>query len=295
MQLPEHLLKNMREHQKDTDAWLNALPKYLRELEARWQIRTTGLVEDLSFNVVLFAKGKDGTDYILKLSPPGEDISREVAALQTYDGNGINRLINVDLQGTALLLERLNPGTSFWRTPDDDLATRSCAELLLKLWRPAPDEGFRTLKSWTRALPAYLETHPQGKGFLPHGLVEKANHLLTDLLQTGERVLLHADLHHGNILSATRAPYLAIDPKGIVGAKGFDVPAFLGNPHGVTTRPDFEGILERRMSIFSEMLGFSTEEIAAWGLVHSVLNACWAGENNAAVAVRLARDFDTHL
>lgn len=294
MKLPDKLIKTLTNVHDDAQGWLSDFPTYLNKLETEWNVRSTGLVEDLSFNVVMFATGKNGTDYILKLSPPGEDLSREAAALQAYDGDGINQLVKADLEGGALLLERLHPGVSFWRTTDDELATRTCAALLLKLWRPVQDEQFRSLKSWCRALPAYLD-YPKGEGFLPHKLVDKASGLLTDLLQTDERVLLHADLHHGNILSAARAPFLAIDPKGIVGAKGFDIPAFLGNPHGVTERPDFRGVLERRMSIFSEMLGFSTEAIAAWGLAHSMLNACWAGGNSAAVDVRLARMFDEYL
>ena len=291
MQLPDILLKNIHDHQKNTDAWLAALPDYLRKLESRWNIRVGDLVEDLSFNVVMFAEGDSGEAYILKLSPPGEDIFREVAALELYDGDGINRLVKVDTEGTALLLERLNPGVSFWRTEDDELATRTCAELLLRLWRPVEDvTKFRSLASWTQAIPDYLKTYPNGGGFLPHALVDKANGLRAELLDEADKTLLHADLHHGNILSASRAPYLAIDPKGIVGNKGFDVTAFLRNPLGISKHPGFEATLKRRISIFSEMLGLSEQEIASWSIIQTVLDRCWAkGKGNHAETERVVR------
>ena len=280
MKLPAHLIRTLKGVHPDAEEWLTAFPSYLEQLETAWNIRVLSLVEDLSFNVVALAEGDDGTPYILKMSPPGGEFSRELAALRLYDGDGIAKLIRADEQGGAMLLERLQPGVSFWRTDDDELATRTCAELLLQLWRPVEDmTSLRDLTSWTRALPAYLEQNPNG-GALPQNFARKANDLLTELLQEQtDPVLLHADLHHGNILSATRQPYLAIDPKGIVGARAFDVTAFLRNPYDLTKRADFKRVLETRLSIFSEMLGLSKEELARWGYMFCALSSCWSVED----------------
>lgn len=43
-------------------------------------------------------------------------------------------------------------------------------------------------------------------------------------------MLLDGDLHHFNILRAHRQPWLAIDPKGLVGDPAYEVGAFLYNP-----------------------------------------------------------------
>ena len=294
MNLPAHLVRTLKKVHTDADGWLSALPDYVARLEAAWHIRAQNLVDELSFNVVAFAEGTDGTPYVLKMSPPGEEFLQELTALKLYNGDGIARLVRADETGGAMLLERLSPGVSFWRTKDDALATRTCAELLQQLWRPAKDNALRDLKSWTRALPVYVETQLES-GPLPQDLASRANALLGELLQEGDPVLLHGDLHHGNILSATRQPYLAIDPKGVIGAKGFDVTAFLGNPTGVTKRPDFKKILARRVSIFSEMLGLSEQEIASWGYMFCALSSCWSLEDggtigeSAAVAEELQR------
>jgi len=280
VKLPAHLIRTLKGIHPDADEWLTAFPSYLKQLETTWNLRVLNLVEDLSFNIVAFVEGEDGTPYVLKMSPPNEEFRQEVVALKLYDGDGIAKLIRADKQGGAMLLERLRPGVSFWRTDDDELATRTCAELLLQLWRPVEDMSpFRDLQSWTRALPAYLEQNPNG-GALPQNFARKANDLLTELLQEQtDPVLLHADLHHGNILSATRQPYLAIDPKGIVGARAFDVTAFLRNPYDLTKRADFKRVLETRLSIFSEMLGLSKEELARWGYMFCALSSCWCAED----------------
>lgn len=145
-----------------------------------------------------------------------------------YQGEGIVRLIASDLEIAALLLERLEPGVSRWHAQDDEASTRIAAGLMKRLWRPVPDPAnWRSLDSWLQALttpavPAVTE--------LPTRLLDKAQRLVQERLESTPPVLLHADLHHDNILSAAREPYLAIDPKGIVGDAGYDVGPFLINP-----------------------------------------------------------------
>ena len=289
MKLPDTLEHNLRDIHEGADVWIANLSDHIRHLEERWQVRVTGLVPDLSYNVVAFAEGLDGAPYILKLSPPNSEFSQEVAALALYDGDGICRLIDADDGVGVMLLERLEPGVSLWRTdisdaPGDDHATRTAAAVMQQLWRPVADpRPFRTLVSWSRALPSYLNAHPNGDGPLPHALLDTAHTLLNLLTDSDDPVLLHADFHHGNVVSATRQPYLAIDPKGIVGPRGYDVGSFLVNPKPaihVAERSELEEASRRRIAIFSEMLDLETQEVAAWGLVHAALEMCWTLEDH---------------
>ena len=282
MNLPPTLVRNLHDVHEDAAPWLGSLDDHIRACEKRWNIRVGEPFPNLSYHVVAPAVGADGAPYALKLSLPNDELSLEAAALEFYGGDGMVKLIAHAPEVQALLLERLTPGVSLWSTDDDDEATRIAATLLQRLWRPVPEEHpFRPLQSWTRALPKYLEAHPQDNGPLPHALVDRANGLLNDLLPTSEPVLLHADLHHDNILTASREPYLAIDPKGIIGPRGYDVGSFLMNPiPELATRPNLSRILSRRVSIFGEILGMEAAEVAAWGFVNAVLSACWHVEDH---------------
>ena len=285
MKLPPALVRNLHDIHEDAAPWLFNLDDHLRACETRWSIRVGEPFPNLSYHVVAPAVGADGAPYVLKLSPPSNELALEAAALEFYDGDGMVKLVAHAPEVQALLLERLSPGVSLWpesNMDDDDEATRIAAILLQRLWRPVPEgHPFRPLQGWTRALPKYALTHSQGGGPLPYALVEKANVLLNDLLQTDEPVLLHADLHHDNILTASREPYLAIDPKGIVGSRGYDVGAFLMNPTPeLAKRPDLARVLSRRVEIFSDMLDMNAGEVVAWGFVHAVLSACWHVEDH---------------
>lgn len=271
MNLPAPFLETLRDIHDDADVWLESLPETIQRLEALWNLRVTGLVPQLSYNLVAYAERTDGTPCILKLSPPNDEIICEAEALSYYAGDGICKLLERDDSVSALLLERVTPGVSLqelWTPEEDETHTHIAAELMQRLWCPVPESNpFRTLTSWTRALWGAYED-------IPKTLQERAQALLLELNPDSDPVLLHADLHHGNILTATSKPYLAIDPKGIVGAKGYDVGTYLLNPTQASAK-ELIALVPQRLEILGEVMELNQKELATWGFVHAVLSACW--------------------
>ena len=64
----------------DGRAWLAALPGLLAGVADRWELRL-GEPYGLSFNYVARAVRADGTPAVLKLTPPGGDLSFEITPL----------------------------------------------------------------------------------------------------------------------------------------------------------------------------------------------------------------------
>lgn len=273
MELPDTLLNNLKLVHDDAEPWLAALPETLAGLEARWGLRVLGPVPLLSYNLVLYAERLDGTPCILKLSPLTPEMAREGEALSLYAGDGICRLLERDDGVSALLLERILPGLSLqeiWTYETDAEHTRIAAKLMRRLWRPVTEpHPFRPLLNWARML---WEVPGEDE------LREKAQALLLGLGPDENPVLLHGDLHHSNVLSARSEPYFAIDPKGVVGTRGFDIGMYLLNPLGVTSA-ELITLLPQRLDIFSEELGVDRRELAAWGFVQAVLSSCWTAED----------------
>jgi streptomycin 6-kinase len=105
-------------------------------------------------------------------------------------------------------------------------------------------------------------------------------------------VILHGDLHHDNILFSAERGWVAIDPKGIVGDRGYEVGSFMLNqlPKGASDSAT-TAILAQRLSIFSEELQISRERLALWAFCHAVLSALWEMEegDECQDTIRLAR------
>jgi streptomycin 6-kinase len=296
VQLPQALVDSVTHVLGDPGrAWLDALPSLLAACEREYGL-TVGPPFELSYNYVAPATLADGTDAVLKLSPFSRDFRRELATIQHYDGHGMVRLLDSDEARGVALLERLQPGTMLAQLDDDDSQTEIAASIMLQLRRPSPpDRGLLTTRDWLGAFERHRTEHG-GAGPLPGDLFERGEAVFDELLQSSApAVLLHGDLHHYNILSAQRAPWLAIDPHGVIGEPAFEVGAFFGNPLDLASRPGLPRILERRGRIFSERLGFDYHRIIAWAFAYRMLSAVWSAENGGtgwADSVAIARVLD---
>jgi streptomycin 6-kinase len=263
-------------------AWLDALPALVATCAERWSLRVGSPFPNLSYNVVAPAERADGTSAVLKLGVPNRELATETAALRHFDGVGSCRLLAADETAGALLLERLEPGRLLLTVEDDEAATRIAAEVMSRLWRPAlPDHPLPTVARWGEGFERLRRRFAGGTGPLPAPLVERAERLFAELLATSApAVVLHGDLHHWNVLSAERAPWLAIDPKGVVGEPAYEVGAWLRNPlPGLLDQPSPGRVLARRLDLLAEALGLDRERLRGWGFAQAILSAWWCLED----------------
>ena len=263
--------------------WVADLPALIAAIAARWSLQVGPPFPNLSYNYVAPATRADGLPVVLKLGVPNPELSSEAAALRWYAGAGAVRLLDDDPAKGALLLERLQPGAPLLDLADDAAATAIAAEVMRALWRPPPAQhSFRSVASWAAGLDRLRAQFGGGTGPLPAPLVARAEALFAGLLGSmAAPVLLHGDLHHENILRAERAPWLALDPKGVVGEPAYEIGAFLRNPiERVLNAADPAGLTARRIAQFAEMLGLDAARIRDWALAQAVLSAWWSVEDH---------------
>jgi len=263
-------------------AWLERLPSIIAECAQRWSLAVLPPFEDLSYNYVAPAIREDGRPVVLKAGVPHLELSREIEALRYFNGEGMARLLDADADLGVLLLERLRPGTPLINLGDDEQATQVAAQVMRTLWKPAPAEhALATVEQWANDLQKLRACFGGGYGPFPAAFVDKAEGLFTEFLGSGgEPVLIHGDMHGGNILKSERAPWLAIDPKGVVGDPLFDVATYLCDLPEAGTACQLRDTLKRRMHQLAEVLGFDREKILGWGFAQLVLRGWWSFEDH---------------
>jgi len=265
-------------------AWLERLPQIVAECAEQWSL-TVEPPFPLSYAFVAPVTRADGEPAVLKVRCPHEETATEIDALLAFAGEGVCAVYEHDTERFATLMERVLPGEPLASlVPDnDERATAIAIDLMQRLWRPAPVEhAFPSVADWARGLPRHRERFGGTTGPLPSRLFEEAEDAFRWMLATTDApMLLHGDLHHDNILSATRQPWLVIDPKGIIGDPGFDLGAFLYNPMpGLLDLPDPARIIARRVDQLAEGLGMERARVRGWGIAQAVLSACWSVEGN---------------
>jgi streptomycin 6-kinase len=276
--VPDRLAANMRGAWKqEADACLRGLPALIAEFEERWGVTVESPFEALSYHYVAPARTAAGEAVVFKAGIPRRDMDREITALRLYDGRGIARLLEADAKRGVMLLERLAPGEMLSTVADDERAVSIAASVMRTLWRPAPRGlDLPDVAEWLNAF-AEHRTRYGAADPLPEGILDRAERLAAELLDSSdERVALHGDLHHFNILSAQREAWLAIDPHGVIGERAYEIGAFLRNPRLQTRETTL-----RRVAQFSNALGLDRERVRNWSFVNTVLSAVWTLEDSA--------------
>lgn len=282
MNLPPEFISNIQNtFQEDGHTFLKALPELIAEASARWGLTDVQPSSTLSYNFVAFAKRGD-EQVVLKIGVPSGDMESEIAALRLFNGEGACRLIDYDEEKSWMVLERLQPGVMLSTLEDDEEATHIAADVMQKIWRPAPkDDVFIRLSDWFDGLNRLHAMFKGGTGPLNEKLVQRVEGLVKDfLIENHKPVLMHGDFHHFNILSSERG-WLVIDPKGVIGPACYEVGPLLINPWGdLVSGNNYRGMTKRRIDILHERLGFERERIREWGLAHAVLSAWWSIEDH---------------
>jgi streptomycin 6-kinase len=257
------------------ERWLSALPGTLAAVAGDWGL-TVGAPFDLTYHYVTAVTAADGTPAVLKLGVPGADsLAEESRALTAFGGRGAVHLRRSDLERGALLLERAVPGVRARDVPDAE-ATEAAAAVLRELH--VPGDTLPDVLGQARAFDAHLARFP-GDAPLPRAHVTAAAALMRELCASApSRVLLHGDLHHDNLLSARRAPWLAIDPHGVAGDPGYDIGSWLFNPDPDDRDPALLALVPGRLERLADRLSQPPDRLAAWGFVKAVLSDVWTAQ-----------------
>lgn len=261
------------------------LPPQVIDLVRNWGL-TMGEPYPRAQHYVCAVNCRDGTPAVLKLGVPGgAGLAREAASLSAFAGRGAVRLLRADLERGALLLERVMPGRCARElVPAHDSEAISVAvDVMRRLHRPAvPGTELPGVATQATALRDYAARYGDA-GPLPLPLVLRAGELIGALCASAtERVLLHGDLHHDNILRATREPWLAIDPHGLIGDPGYDVGTLLFNPDPANRDEALTALVPARVAQLAAELAMPAELVVAWGFVKAVLSEVWSVEDQDA-------------
>ena len=230
---------------------------------------------------------------MLKIATEPEE-RRGAETMVWWSGEGAARVLAHE--GDALLMERATGERSLAemaRAGRDDEAMRvlcaAAARLHAPRSRPLPP-SLVPLEAWFRDLEPAAARYG--------GILAQSATMARDLLaDQREIVLLHGDIHHGNVLDFGPRGWLAIDPKGLIGERTFDYVNLLRNPDDETALAP--GRFARQVTVIAEAAGLDRGRLLQWTLAFCGLSAAWIlgdGEEPAvdvAIAELAKRELDS--
>ncbi len=299
--IPEYLQK-ARETSIEGLTWLDRLPALIEEACRRWDVEIAGApYEGGVCSWVAPVRGASG-DAVLKVTWPHAEAATEASALRWWDGAGTVRVLAEVRDTWTMLLERCDPGTPLRDAGlPNERGLAIGAELLNALWSKGvpPDDSPRfdameqVCDEWAQRAERRVERDGavlRALGTDP-GILTLGIELLHLLPRSSERqVVVHGDFNPGNVLAASRAPFLAIDPKPMIGDPAYDPWSLVAQLDWPFRLPDAARVVLPRIRRLAEQLNLPAERIIAWGIARDVEGGLWAAsEGNAALGAKWIR------
>ncbi|HUP90142.1 MAG TPA: aminoglycoside phosphotransferase family protein [Longimicrobiales bacterium] len=251
----------------------------LKEHACNWNVQVEH-VRATTTSVLGFG-AREGEAVVLKVARTNGDEWNTGTIAAAFQGRGmVNVLIHTP---GAMLMEWLRPGASlvYIAADDDDAAARIIAELIRAMQPTQPISGTPTAEQWGTAFDRYLAGSNRE---IPPALVIEARDRYFRLCETQkERLLLHGDLQHYNILSSGSGRWTAIDPKGVIGEIEFEVAASLRNPQSHRECYSDRDRVRNRIELFARHLKVDATRLTEWAFAQAILSAVWTCEDEGTI------------
>lgn len=157
---------------------------------------------------------RDGQPAMLKIAIAHEECFGNIV-LDWWDSNGAAPVLEQENAALLTVRARQDESLAVWaRSGRDDEACLILCDVIKRLHTndKDPPHGATPLDFWFRALEPAAQTYG--------GVLARCACVAGDLLaEEREPILLHGDIHHGNVLDFGPLGWLAIDPKGLLGAR----------------------------------------------------------------------------
>ena len=226
----------------------------------------------------------DGSLAVIKTEPErgdGDEFVFGIEGMVLYGGRGMVRVLKVAREDRVVLMERVEPGDAVWQEPIDR-ALDAVASVMRKLQiAPPAGHSFPDVRAYKRAWSNNVRLY-DGPGPIDADLFETGERVFDEMCDTSAApVVLHGDLHYGNVLRSEREGWLAIDPKGVIGEPCYEVgDLFRNRVDELYEASDPVRAMRQRVEALAELTGFDRERIRLWALAQAVLSEIWTADDD---------------
>lgn len=285
--VPEFVRQKALKLGKEGEAWLAELPAVIAHLEARWSLTAGEALAGGTAAFVARAKTASGGEAVLKIALPDPLFHVQAQVIERARGRGYARLLEVDLDRHAILLEALGPSLEQLGMPAER-QLEILSAMLKRAWEVAP---------WQEVTQAAAEA----KARVLHELVSRlweelgrpcSEKVLTQALRYAERrmnaaepgrtVLVHGDPHPANALrvetprAGAEPGFVFVDPDGFLAEPAYDLGVVLREWNSELLAGDAVTLARRYCHLLASHTGVEAQAIWEWGFLERVSSGLYA-------------------
>lgn len=239
----------------------------------KWELDHLEVIYEHSAKGVYSAESKHFGSVVLKVNQHKSQLESEYRMLARLSGCHSCKVYAFDENAGLLLEERIFPGTVLRREASLEKRIQQFLQVFHEIHMPV-DSG-ATYLNWLEQICEYCAKHQ-----LAEEQASRAHLFCAEMFEKyPDRVLLHGDLHHDNLLLRTDGSYAMIDPKGVVGPAIMDLPRFILNEldtdHECSNRQHIEEVIR----LLGEQSGYPAADIVKLFYMETILANVWCVED----------------
>lgn len=243
-----------------------------------WKLKDAACLYEGETRAVYSANTEAWGDVIVKISDDVKELKSGYDMLKALDGAGCCKAYEFDAALGAAVIERISPGSLLREEQSPEKRVEAFCGVFQKIHTSgAGCEEHDTYIDWLERAEQFCKNSHAAEAVSEK--MHRACQIGKEMFaKYPERVLLHGDLHHDNILLGGDG-YRAIDPKGVVGPKIFDIPRFLLNEFSYASEEKVKAHMRTMLGLMAEKTGYSAEDLEKLLFMEGMLDAVWCMED----------------
>lgn len=226
---------------------------------------------------------------VLKIDQNIAQLKSEYQMLVKLNGNHSCKVYSFDGEKGELIEERILPGYKLRAEESLEKRLDAFVQVFEAIHVPVKKlagDNIPTYLDWLEYICEYCKKNSVSEAWSNRAL--QACTIAFELFEKyPDRVLLHGDLHHDNLLQKKDGSYAFVDPKGVIGPEIFDLPRFILNELDTEYEESEAEHIEKVIRLFSERLNYPVEDVKKLFYMEVVLANVWSIEDGEDVNMEM--------
>lgn len=254
----------------------------------RWKLEEVSCLYEKETRAVYSAYTKEWGSVIVKINEDKKELKSGYELLQALNGAGCCRAYALDAGDGVAVLEQIFPGHTLRAEQNPQKRVEAFCEVFRKIHGTGLNgREHDTYMDWLERAKQYCGNSSAAAEVRKK--IQRAYQIGKELFEKyPERVLLHGDLHHDNILLGGRG-YCMIDPKGVIGPPIFDIPRFLLNEFDYVSEEETKAHIKMIIGLLAQKTGYEEADMERLLFMEGMLDMVWCMEDGEYTAELLNR------
>ncbi len=235
------------------EKWLKSINTIVEKYKKQFQLQELELIENLTMNIVIFAKSHQYGDIVMKIGVPEKTSITEMNIMKHYLSEYVPKCYASCLEDRVMILEKLTPGYSLSHLKDREERVKIFSKIANHLLVEVNDKtkDFPTFDELFQEEIKYVYENKQNYLAIIE-MVDRASDIYQKIKEMNlKKYVLHEDLFHQNILK-TKEGWKAIDPHGVIGEKVIETSQFVREELKLSSIKEIDEIVSLLSKYFKE-------------------------------------------